>query len=131
VAAVALEASTARVQAWLGAQAAEELLISDWVVSEVSSALSFKVRTGGLDLPQRATALAAFNRLTAESLVVLPVRRLHFQVAARFADRQDLNLRAPDALHLAICADHGATLATLDRKFRDAALELGVAFEPL
>jgi hypothetical protein len=35
-------------------------------------------------------------------------------------------LRAGDALHLAICADHGATLCTLDRRLGDAASALGV-----
>ena len=34
--------------------------------------------------------------------------------------------RAADALHLAICADHGATLCTLDRRLADAGPALGV-----
>jgi predicted nucleic acid-binding protein len=129
VAAVAQETATARVQAWLATNASEDLLISDWVVSEVSSALSFKVRNGALDLPQRATALAAFHRLASESLIVVPVSRAHFRAAAHFADRHNLNLRAPDALHLAIAADRGAALITLDRRLHDAALQLGVAVE--
>jgi hypothetical protein len=53
----------------------------------------------------------------------------HFQVAAHYADRHDLTLRAADALHLAVCAAHGATLVTLDRRFAEAALQLGVAVE--
>jgi predicted nucleic acid-binding protein len=35
-------------------------------------------------------------------------------------------LRAGDALHLAICVDHGATLCTLDRRLSDAGSVLGV-----
>jgi uncharacterized protein len=35
-------------------------------------------------------------------------------------------LRAGDALHLAICADQGATLCTLDRRLSDAGSKLGV-----
>ena len=35
-------------------------------------------------------------------------------------------LRAGDALHLAICADHGATLCTLDRRLSEAGPALGV-----
>jgi len=34
--------------------------------------------------------------------------------------------RAADALHLAICADHGATLCTLDRRLSEAGPALGV-----
>jgi len=37
-----------------------------------------------------------------------------------------LALRAGDALHLAICADHGATLCTLDRRLSEAGSTLGV-----
>jgi predicted nucleic acid-binding protein len=35
-------------------------------------------------------------------------------------------LRAGDALHLAICATHGATLCTLDQRLSDAGSALGV-----
>ncbi len=38
-----------------------------------------------------------------------------------------MGLRAGDALHLAICANQGATLCTLDRRLIDAATALGVA----
>ena len=52
--------------------------------------------------------------------------RLQFRTAARFVEQHVLGLRAADALHLAICADHGATLCTLDRRLSDAATVLGV-----
>jgi hypothetical protein len=117
---------TARVHEWLGRQAAGELLISEWVTTEVSSALALKLRTGALDLPGRAAALAAFQRMAADSLFVAPVLAAHFRTAAVFVDRHDLGLRAADALHLAVCADLGASLATLDARLRTAALEFGV-----
>ena len=47
-------------------------------------------------------------------------------MAARFADQYALGLRAGDALHLAICADRGAIICTLDRRLAEAALALGV-----
>ena len=47
-------------------------------------------------------------------------------LAARFADQYELGLRAGDALHLAICVDHGATLCTLDRRLSGAGSALGV-----
>jgi len=127
VTALTAEPATARVQDWFGNHTGEGLCISDWVVSEMSSALAFKLRAGSLDLPLRAAALGAFAQMVEDALVVLPVATPHFQAAARFADRHELGLRAPDALHLAVCADHGATLVTLDGRLLAAAPQLGVA----
>ena len=106
-------------------------MISDWVATEVSSALSLKVSTRALDISQRAVAQASFDRMVSQGLDVVAVTRAHFMQAARFAERHDLALRGGDALHLAICADHGASLATLDRRLRDAAPTLGVAVETI
>ena len=61
-----------------------------------------------------------------DSLTVLPISGLQFRTAARFADHYALGLRAGDALHLAICADHGVTLCTLDRRLSEAGPALGV-----
>jgi len=126
LAALTNEAETGRIQAWLAAQAAGEMTISDWVTTEFSAALSIKLRSGQIDAGHRASALAMFTRLSADSLAMVPVSGLQFRTAARFADHYALGLRAGDALHLAICADHGATLCTLDRRLGDAGSELGV-----
>ncbi len=126
VAALTNEAETERMQAWLAAQAADELVISDWVVTEFSSALSIKLRTGQIEPRHRADALATFMSLILVSFTLLPVTGLQFRTAARFADQYALGLRAGDALHLAICADHGATMCTLDRRLSEAAAALGV-----
>ena len=127
VCALTNEANTERVHAWLRQQEMAELTISDWVVTEFSSALSIKLRTGQLEPEHRATALAAFTRLTAQTFLVLPVERTSFRTAARFADQHGANLRAGDALHLAVCAEHGATMCTLDRRLAEAAPGFGVA----
>jgi uncharacterized protein len=59
-----------------------------------------------------------FARLCADNSIVVAVSRLQFRAAARFADQHQLSLRAGDALHLAVCADHGATLCTLGRRLK-------------
>jgi predicted nucleic acid-binding protein len=125
VAALTREAKTGAVQVWLGERDPGELAISDWVY-RFSAALSIKLRTGQLDEAARADALSAFASLCADSLGSLAISGLHFRTAARFAEHDALGLRAGDALHLAVCADYGGTLATLDRRLSQAGLALGV-----
>jgi predicted nucleic acid-binding protein len=126
VAALTKEAKSDRVQAWLAKQRTDNLVISDWVTAEFSAALSIKLRTGKIEAAHRTAALAMFANLSADTFVTLPVSGLQFRTAARFADQYALGLRAGDALHLAICADHGATLCTLDRRLSEAGPVLAV-----
>ena len=102
VAALTNETETERIQRWLGQQAEDDLAISDWVVTEFSSALSIKLRAGHIEPAHRADALAMFARLTTDKFLVVPVAWLQFRTAARFADQHRLRLRAGDALHLTV-----------------------------
>ena len=126
VAALTKEADTARMQNWLAAQSPGALAISAWAVTEFSAALSIKLGTGDINAAHRANALAAFALLCEESLNVLGVSAANFRAAALFADQSKLGLRAGDALHLAVCAEHGAELCTLDRRLSRAGPALGV-----
>ena len=127
VAALLNEVHTDLAQRWLAKQAVGQLLISDWVITEFSAALSVKLRNGQIGPEHRSEALALFTRLADESFLTLPVSRSDFRTAARFADQHQSGVRAGDALHLAVAANQGASLHTLDKRLAQAGQGLGVS----
>lgn len=126
VAALTNEPETSRAQAWFELQEQRDLSTSLWTKAEFSSALARKQRMRELDPDERVEALAAFAQLAEGSLTILSISDLDLHAAARFLDLSTLGLRAPDALHLAICVRNGETLCTLDRRLAEAGAVLGV-----
>ena len=121
VAALVREAGTEAVKVYLSAAQDEFLLASRWLVTEFSSALALKVRTGTITEVEQAAALAMFRRFSTARLRLVDVEAKDFNAAAGLCDQVAAPLRAGDALHLAACKRMGARLATFDTGMADAA----------
>ncbi|QMW22426.1 type II toxin-antitoxin system VapC family toxin [Sandaracinobacteroides saxicola] len=119
------EIATAQVYEWFRLHRDAQHCISEWAVTEFAAAISMKARIGQIQAVQRASVMARFAQLTAKNLPLIPVEADDFRSAAQLCAHPTVNLRAADALHLAICRRIGATLVTLDQPFAAAALETG------
>lgn len=119
------ETSAGRIRLWLNNRQPKPLLISDWSLTETSSALSLKLRTDQITMKAYEAAQTQFRLLAANSLEVLPVLQQHFYEAARYCDQHSLGLRSGDALHLAVAMELNAEIITLDKRFATAAQSLG------
>lgn len=126
IALVTAEPHTVDAQTWLREQAAGQSAVSDWVTTEVASALSLKQRVGALGEEERTWAEDTYRRLCVEVFDVVEVRPSAFTDAAHYAARAELTLRAGDALHLAVAAEQGAQLCTRDVQQAEAGRWLGI-----
>lgn len=115
VAAFALEAETERAQAWLWGQAPGSLAISAWTQIEFAAALRFKSATSQITEAQRAVSAGQFSKVLEAALTTWTVEVADMEMAALIAAMDELRLRAPDSLHLAIARRRSATLCTLDQ----------------
>lgn len=101
--------------------------VSDFVVAEVSSAISKLVRMRARTLAQGEYLLANLDDWVATSGAPIDIHPLDVRQATTLVRQFDLKLRAPDALHIAICRRIDARLITLDINLADAARTAGVA----
>ena len=98
-----------------------ELTTSMWTQVELYSLVSRKVRMGELSDSQAAVVRREFDRVLAESFEMLAPMAADFAAAARYLESPKTGLRAGDALHLAIAANHRAKrILTLDQGFVEA-----------
>ena len=66
------EAGTEATKAYLSATRADFLLVSRWTLTEFSSALTLKVRTGTITAAEQTAALVMFRRFAAAGFHGLP-----------------------------------------------------------
>ncbi|WP_369059799.1 type II toxin-antitoxin system VapC family toxin [Caulobacter sp. 73W] len=104
----------------------DEFIISEFAAAEVASALSRLVRTELLVLEDASRRLADFDAWRAAAARDLDFQAADVRLANVFVRRFDLMLRAPDALHAAMCRREDHLLVTMDKRLAAAARELGV-----
>ena len=107
----------------------QPLIVNEFAAAEVASGLSRRARTGSLTLEEATAGLAQFDVWRAALTVDLDLQAADFRLANVFVRRFDLGLRAPDALHAAVCRRADLCLVTLDRRLATAAQALGVRVE--
>jgi uncharacterized protein len=122
---IVTEQASAAVDAFLLANS-DDRLVSEFAVAEVGSALSRLVRMGRIDPTDAADRLADFDEWRAGMTDTVDLGAQDCRLANTYVRRFDLMLRAPDALHIAICRRLDLMLVTLDRRMATAARELGL-----
>ena len=80
-----------------------DLIVSDFAAAEVASALSRLVRMDRLTTTEAAERLADFDDWRAGATELADMDAHDCRLANTYVRRFDLKLRAPDALHAAIC----------------------------
>lgn len=100
--------------------------VSDFAAAEVASAIFRLVRTHLIaheDAEARLSDFDAWRSIRTEPIDIEPSDA---RLANTYVRRFDLLLRAPDALHAAICRRLDLTLVTLDQRLAKAAREVGI-----
>ena len=95
------EPKSEAILAWLETTG-EGLVVSEWSITEFSSAAAIKVRTGEVASAMAKQARTRFLEFAQEHCSIAVPQRAEFRRAAELAGDTNLKLRAGDALHLAI-----------------------------
>lgn len=125
------EAFSVIAEMWLASVRPGDLVSSHWCETEIASALAAKTRALQLSPDDRPKLLVMITDMLNASARFIPINQRHFEAAGDLLSRSALPLGSGDALHLAIAADAGAKLFTLDRRMAEAGLGLGLDVELL
>jgi hypothetical protein len=105
---------------------------ADWLVTEFSSAISIKVRSGQIGEAQGRRLRKEFGELASAGLRLVAVSRQAIYRAADLIAQHQSGLRSGDALHLAVAMELGVDeIATLDSTLARNAKRNGLALTVL
>jgi predicted nucleic acid-binding protein len=122
---------TPRVRTWM-TRRQSPLILSEWAITEFSSALALRRRMKRLDPSDRLEAESNFDAwLSSKEIVRVDVDARDFYSARHLMRFDSVELRAADALHLAIAMRLGVAIATLDDELAAAAAAVGMRLEPV
>ncbi|MGQ0656329.1 MAG: type II toxin-antitoxin system VapC family toxin [Betaproteobacteria bacterium] len=120
------EPKTGAVLAWLESTE-NRLTISEWGITEFASAMAIKIRTGQIGAGLAEQAWQRFSDFADKHCVVAVPTRAEFRRAGELARDAMLDLRAGDAVHLAIAeAVQVDALLTLDKAMVESAKAIGL-----
>lgn len=126
VALLTVEPRTPDIVTWYG-ELRDTPITSDWLLTEFSSALSIKLRTGQINETHAGLVREEFELLAGGGLRMVPVSRDAFRQAAEMVRRHDHGLRAGDSLHLAVALELKVScMATLDATLAANAKRAGI-----
>lgn len=103
------------------------IVVSDFAAAEFASVIARRFRNKDLTKQDAQTAFAAFDGWSARAAVRVQIFSADIRAAEGSVRQLAVNLRAPDAIHIATAQRIGAELATFDTKMATAARSLGAA----
>lgn len=99
---------------------------TDFAIAEFASAVGRRVRMDRVQTQDAHAMFHEFDAWIAASVFRVSIAPADVAVSNDFLRRLDLNLRTPDALHIAAAKRLNLTLATFDTRMADCARQLGV-----
>lgn len=107
---------------WFASMPYEEMMVSEWGLTEFASALGNKVRAQSMKPAQASVACDMMQALATRSFHVLTPTRRDYAVALELVTDFASGLRAGDALHLAVAIGaQSSCLYTFDKQLARAA----------
>ena len=100
--------------------------VNDFAAAEFASAVSLRLRSRQIALPEATELLAVFDEWVPGNAKSIPLEAADLRAAAAMVRRFELGLRAPDAVHLALCQRLSIPLLTYDIRQSKAARALGI-----